>query len=549
MKTLFLADSILLMRVLTAFACFALCSILSFAQTWDITDFGAIGNGSTVNTNAIQDAIDSCAIAGGTVLVPSGTFVTGTIMLKSNVNLRVVGTLKGSTNISHYPDMIPALRSLADENSQKSIIYAENRHNISITGTGTVDGNGFSFLGANERPYGIRIISCQNVMYDSIELVNAAFWMMHNLDVDSLAIRNVTVSNNSNSNNDGIGIDACRNVLIENCTVSSLDDPLVLKTTTPLNCENVVIRNCTVSTVARAIKIGTETTGGFRNILIEDCVVQPHSIIPTADCGMNLSIVDGGFIDSLTLRNITMAGVNTALFLRLGNQGRKYTPAAPTPPVGYIRNVSFQNITITAESNLTSSITGIPGYYVEDVTLEDVTVNFPGGEQEVRPGYIVPENETDRPNCDIFGDTIPAQGLYARHVKNLKLSNVCFEADAADLRPALVTEDVIESPQYEPVQTGSRYCLSEIASGIEKVNSSEIIISPDPQTGSVNIRFSNDDVLGNALIEIFDITGRKLFEENAFLQNGLNAGFYSYPGIYFCMVTCGAKKFTGKFKW
>lgn len=537
------------MRVLIAFACFAFHSILSSAQTWDITDFGAIGNGSVVNTTAIQDAIDSCAITGGTVLVPSGTFVTGTIILKSNVNLRVEGTLKGSANINHYPDMIPALRSLADENAQKSIVYAENRHNVSITGTGTIDGNGLSFLGANDRPYGIRIISCRNVLYDSIELVNAAFWMMHNLDVDSLIIRNVTVSNNANSNNDGIGIDACRNVLIENCTVSSLDDPLVLKTSTPLNCENVVIRNCTVSTVARAIKIGTETTGGFRNILIEDCAVLPHSIIPTADCGINLSIVDGGFIDSLTLRNITIAGVNTALFLRLGNQGRKYTPTAPTPPVGYIRNVNFQNITITAESNLTSSITGIPGYYVEDVTLNDVTINFPGGEQEVRPEYVVPENETDRPNCDIFGDTMPAHGLYARHVKNLKLNNVCFEADAADQRPALVAENVVESPQYESVQSGNRHCLSEFTLRINDISVSDIVISPNQQSRFVNIRFSDDGMGENAFVEIFNITGRRVYEKDFPLQKELNAAFSSVPGIYFCMITCGAKKFTGKFRW
>ncbi len=519
------------------------------AQTYNIIDFGAVGNGSTVNTAAIQAAIDTCAITSGTVLVPSATFVTGTIILKSNVTLEVAGTLQGSTNINHYPDIIPSLRSMADENTQKAIIYAENEHNITIKGSGIINGNGLSFFGANDRPYGIRIISCQNVLYENIELTSSAFWMMHNLDIDTLTIRNVTITNNSNSNNDGIGIDACRNVLIENCNVSSFDDPLVFKTTTPLNTENVIVQNCTLSTVARAIKIGTETTGGFRNIVIKDCVVEPHAL--TADCGINLAIVDGGFIDSLTLQNITISGVNTALSIRLGNQARKYTPTAPTPAVGWVKNILLQNITITAESNLTSSITAIPGYYLEGITLQDVTINFPGGEAALSTGFVVPENETSRPNCDVLGDSLPAHGLYIRHVKNITMENVCFNAGNADQRPALVMEDILSSPQYIAVQTGvNRYCTQQLPSGVAELNQTEFKIVAIPENGILRLQANTKNIAGEITMEVFDVTGKRLLTMDIQSQVIVEIPFNGKPGIYFCFIkTQSGEVLTRKFVW
>jgi len=517
------------------------------SQTYNVINFGAVGNGSTVNTAAIQAAIDTCTITGGTVLIPSGTFVTGTIQLKSNVTLEVIGTLQGSTNINHYPDFIPALRSMADENTQKAIIYAEGQHNIAITGSGTINGNGFSFLGASNRPYGIRLISCSNVLYENLELQNSAFWMMHNLDIDSLTIRNISISNNSNSNNDGIGIDACRNVLIENCNVSSLDDPLVFKTTTPLNTENVVVQNCTLSTVARAIKIGTETTGGFKNILIKNVVVQPS--ILTADCGINLAIVDGGFIDSLTLENITITGVNTAFSIRLGNQARPYTPGAPTPGVGSVRNILLKNITITTESNLTSTITGIPGYYAENITLEDVTINFPGGSAALSSGFVVPENETERPNCDVLGDSLPAHGLYIRHIKNITMENVCFNAVTADQRPALVIEDILASPQYTAVETTpNKYCTQQLPNGIRDYSAHSLKVAADASTNSVKV-FTGEISSETIQILIYDLAGRILLVKNVAAQNVIALSFTATRGTYFCSVRTNQSVVNRKFVW
>ncbi|GIV34308.1 MAG: hypothetical protein KatS3mg031_1843 [Chitinophagales bacterium] len=520
---------------LNYFALLALIAVVTvsrnYAQVYNITDFGAVGNGSTVNTAAIQAAIDTCSITGGTVLVPTGTFVTGTLVLKSNVTLEIHGTLQGSPNISHYPDYISALRSMADASSQKSLLYAEQASHITLTGNGTINGNGLAFLGASNRPYGIRFISCRNVRYENIRLENAAFWMMHNQDIDTLVIRNVTIFNNANSNNDGIGVDGCRNVLIENCTVSSLDDPLVFKTTAPLNCENIVVQNCTLSTVARAIKIGTETAGGFRNILIKNCVVEPH--ILTADCGINLAIVDGGFIDGLTLQNIVISGVNTALSIRLGNQGRKYTPTAPVPPVGYIRNITLQDITIHAESNLSSTISGIPGYYVDNILLENFTVYFPGGMGTFPASFVVPENETARPNCDVLGDSIPAHGVFMRHVRNMRLQNVCFHASAADQRPAVVADDVVDSSPFVIIPSGNSVCVDALPSAVvaERENNPAITILEGGQT--VLIASKGQAVITDA--ELFDATGKRIWSKTVHARE-FRFDFSAQKGVYFCKI-------------
>ena len=149
------------------------------AQVFDITGYGAVGNGTTLNTTAIQNAVDACYNAGGGIVnVPSGVFLTATIFLKSNVELHLEqgATIKGSSVVSDYPDVIPLVRSYADNYPQRSVFYAEGQHNISITGDGKFDGNGTSvsfLLDASHKPYGFRFISCSNIKYMSVTLINS----------------------------------------------------------------------------------------------------------------------------------------------------------------------------------------------------------------------------------------------------------------------------------------------------------------------------------------------------------------------------------------
>ena len=208
----------------------------SEAQVFNIQSFGAIGDSTTINTTAIQSAIDSCSNSGGgIVLISNGVYLSGTIFMKSNVTLSVDSgaALKGSPNLADYPTVTPSLRTFTDSYVQRSLIFAENVNNIAFEGKGIINGNGNStiFLTSANRVFGFRLFSCTNVRYENLTLINSAFLMMHNCNIDTLLIRDVTISNHCWGNQDGVNIDGCRNVLVENCNIDSNNDPIVMKGT------------------------------------------------------------------------------------------------------------------------------------------------------------------------------------------------------------------------------------------------------------------------------------------------------------------------------
>lgn len=486
------------------------------AQIYNIVQFGAIGDSVTVNTSAIQKAIDTChQKGGGVVLVPKGVFVTGTIRMKSNVELRIDSgaILKGSSNLSEYPQITPAIRNYTDNYVQRSLIYAEGVHHIAFTGKGTIDFNGLApvFVNSSNRAYGFRIYDSRHVRYEDLTLINSAFWMMHNCLLDTVTIRNLTITNHCYGNQDGINLDLCSNVLVENCNVDSNNNPIVLKGTSTRSCANVEVRNCTLATYSRAIKIGTETQGFFKNIYIHDCVVKKSTRGPLnldAKCGINLAIVDGGGMDGVTIENIQLEAI-TPIVIRLGNMARKHEPNAPTPGVGYVKNIRLKNIVATATSNITSHITGIPGHQPENIILENVSLTVPGGMGNVTNVYI-PENENKRPEHDLFGDTLPAYGIFIRHIKNISLCNVKITLKQPDDRPPFYTENV------NRIDTTCTLHNADI-------NLPTIRVYPNPATDALTIESD-----GSHIYEIFDLFGKLVLksEQKSISLVGLAKGNY-----------------------
>jgi polygalacturonase len=456
-----------------------LATSLVFAEgptNYDVRAFGAVDDGETVNTKAIQAVIDACAEAGGgTVFFPAGRYVTGTLFLKDGVrlDLDMAATILGSTNIDDYPVNSCDFPSRSDAYTSRALIWGEGLTDVGITGHGTIDGQGAAFRGKLasredmaemarvhgeqgrylpkepyfNRPYLIRLISCSYVRVENVRLRNSAMWMQQYLNCDFVTIRGINVINFGCKNNDMIDIDGCRNVHISDCYGDSEDDAITLKSTGDSTTEHVVISNCIVSSHCNPIKAGTESAGGFKDIVITNCVVKRS---PTKNvlagreeglAGIALEIVDGGTLERIAISNIVMEGTTAPIFMRLGNRARPAKPSQPAPPIGTFRDVTVNNIVATGASVTGCSITGLPGHPIENVSLSNIRIRFNGGGVSENTIADVPELEAQYPESTMFG-VLPAYGFFARHVKGLRLNNAVLRFDRPDKRPAIVCDDV-----------------------------------------------------------------------------------------------------------
>lgn len=430
------------------------------AQTnsfFNVKDYGAVGDGITLDTEAVRKAVADCAVNGGTVLFPPGKYLIGSVKLESNVEIYVQrgALILGSTNINDYEEYTPQLKSYNDYFLKHSIFYAEKAENISIRGEGTIDGQGASFIiTTNEkpdryknRPFVIRFVECKNVKIENVTLQNSAMWMQQYLACENLFIKGIKVYNHANKNNDMIDIDGCRNVVMSDCIGDTDDDALTLKSTSERITENVTITNCVLSSHCNAIKMGTESTGGFRNITISNIVVKP-SDSPTkiygfhsGISGITLGMVDGGILEGVTISNIRIDGPQVPIYMRLGNRARKHHDDAPQPGVGIFRDVNISDVIATnIQSNIGSSMTGIPGHYIKNVSLNNIKIEYAGGGTKEDAGKIIEELEDHYPESTKWG-TLPAYGFYVRHAKNITFNNVELTYKNEDVRPALIFDD------------------------------------------------------------------------------------------------------------
>jgi len=431
---------------------------------YNICDFGAKGDGMTLCTEAISKTIETCSEnGGGTVVVPPGTYVSGTIRMKDKVELHLEkgSVISASTNRDDFPRQPqPEYRSQKDPGGWFALIYAEGISDFAITGSGTIDGNGKQqkpdpgLLGGDRdgRPRNILFISCKQVRIEGIKMKNSGIWNQHYLNCEDIFINGIEVYNHSNRNNDAIDIDGCRRVVVSNSVFDSDDDAITLKSTGAAATEDVVITNCVVSSFCNAIKAGTESTGGFRNISISNCVVKPSRstddpVFRTARngiTGISLEIVDGGTMEGITISNITIEGTQCPLYIRLGNRARKHIENAPEPPMGKMRNIAISNIVAHNTGNFSSSITAVPGCFVENVTIDNIQLFNSGG---VKNGeYLatcseVKEDEKGYPQPTVWGN-LPSSVLFIRHVKNISVNNLMFGSTSPDPRTPVIASDV-----------------------------------------------------------------------------------------------------------
>ena len=480
----------------------------------NVSDFGAIGDGATVNTQFIQAAVDSCfASGGGEVLIPLGDFVSSTIILKSNVTLRINGNLIAVTGMGNFPEIPYNLASWSDTYTKKSLIFAEQANHIRITGSGKVVGSGQDFgvlleNNKNLRPFGVRMHRCVGVIIDSLRFETAPQWMFHIARCDSITIRAIDVYNQGFGSNDGIDIDACRHVLIENSAFDCNDDPIAIKTHSEDECSDVLVRNCTIATFERGVKVGNESLGPFKRIRFENISINQSSIpLPVSpQTAIYLGIADGGSADSISFENIEVnTPYDTPIFIRLNDRGNNYTGVHP--PVQFLRNVLIRNVVCQANSTIPCSISGIPGYAVENIKLQNIQLQLPGGGPvgDQNP----PENANDRPENDMWGEILPAYGFFVRHASNVQFDSVCFQLSSPEIRPSYFFSDTSVVSITHP-------CEDNLA--ISDLDNSKEIIFPNPSNGKLNF------IQGNwKSFKLLSTTGH--LYENCLLFNATNQNF------------------------
>lgn len=441
---------------------------------FNIKDFGAVGDGVSKDTEAIQSTINAAfQSGGGTVYFPAGIYLSGTLILRDNITLHFEAgcTLLGSTDQDDFPATPPRFRSYTERYVKQSLIFGEDLKNITLEGRGKIDGQGtkFNHLPFQKRPYLIRLVNCTNVRVRDITLVNSPMWVQHYLACDDLVISGIRVNSFEGVNNDGCDIDCCRNVRISDCYIHSADDALVLKSTSDRSCENITITNCVLSSASQGFKLGTESNGGFRNITMTGCTIRKPGLqefdrdsAPRGVAAIGLLMIDGGTLERVNISDITVRGMNAVLFIRLRNRARPFTTDSPKPGIGMVRDVHINNIIATDMGPRGSDITGLPGYPVENVSISNIDISVEGGEEVFPPGYVIKEVVKGDPALLLDHTTkmhniLPTFGFYCRHVKGLRFGNINIRCEKLDQRPALICDDVqnLEIDRYIGLTTSS----------------------------------------------------------------------------------------------
>ena len=437
------------------------------ARDYNILNYGAQSDTSLLSTQALQQAIDECSQAGGgRVVVPTGNYKIGTIILKSNVHLHLEqgATLYGSTRLADYLPVKSDYVSLRTQTNTIQLIYADKVNHVVIDGYGTIDGRGRAFkkLSWNDegitRPHLLRFIQSSDITIKDITLKNSGCWMQHYLACDRLTIDGIKVINRNNYNNDALDLDGCHEVIVSRMMADSDDDGITLKSTSPRLCENISIANCVVSSHCNAIKLGTETNGGFRNINISNIVVKPsydqHEKFFGQWIGssaISLEIVDGGRMENVSVSNVSVEGTEAPIFIRLGNRARGYLLGGkdfdsliPIDHVGTIDGIRLDNIQIRHAGSMGCSISGLPGHPVENVSLSRISIHHKGGvsasDLPKIEESIKDEKEKDYPESTMWGN-LPAKGFFVRHARNIQFSDVSIQTEEADVRPDFVQID------------------------------------------------------------------------------------------------------------
>ena len=410
-----------------------------------VTNFGAVADGTTLNTLAIQKAIDVCSQKGGGVVAfPAGRYLTGTVQLKDGVTLYLANqaVICGSTNANDYLNLDP-FKSGSDGNEQMgyALIIGKDVKNVGLDGPGVLDGQGAALRKAegkyNRRPFLVRWVRCTGVTVHDVTLTGSGAWTMNFFQSQNVSIQHVRIHSVGLGNNDGIDVDSSHSVRITDCDIESGDDAICVKATSAQPCRDITVTGCELNTSCSAIKLGTESLGDFENIQISQCEIRKARL-----AGIALYSVDGSHLHDVTLDHITMDNVGVPVSVRLGSRLKTFRPGDFPKPPGSLFNIIIKNVQATNAQNIGILINGIPGHPVANLNLENIQIEMTSGGKAQDATMQLPENEAAYPDIGMFGHAIPAYGFYLRHASGITLTNVIISSKRADQRPVMMCWDV-----------------------------------------------------------------------------------------------------------
>lgn len=398
--------------------------IISHAKDVNITNYGAVGDGVTLNSKSIQTAIDDCSkFGGGKVYLPAGNWLCGTILLKNGVVLSLAekAVLLGSARIDDY-FIVDGFTDGTGQQMGYCFVGAMDVNNVGIEGKGTIDGQGKLVQAANgkvKRPFLIRFVRCGNVSVKDVHLQSSTAWTMHLFRSKKINVEGLTIFSRGLANNDGIDIDCCEDVSIKNCDITSDDDAICFKTTSPYPCRNITVSDIKVRTNCSAVKFGTESTGDFKNIKVSNIKISYAGL-----GAVKILSVDGAHISNINISNIKADTVNVAIMIRLGARLKTFRPEDVKRGVGTISNIKISNVKVKLASLAGMIISGIPNHKIKRVHFESIAINLPGGGTAEDAKIKLAEAEAAYPETRMFGKTIPSYGFYIRHANELEFRNI-----------------------------------------------------------------------------------------------------------------------------
>ena len=437
---------------------------------YNVKDFGALGNGESLDSVSIQKAIDECAQnGGGTVFIPAGKYRCGTMHFKSHVHIELEkgATILGSTDVTDFDPLEenPSNDIYQDRSHSyfhHSLFHADSVCDIALTGYGTIDMQAvWEVIDTPEFKWcrACKIVAfknCTDVIIKGLTMKNAT-----DLAVYFAGCENVIVTQlNLTVHVDGISPDSCKNVVISDCIIDAGDDGIVPKTSYTLGhfkyMENLAITNCIIKSRCNGIKFGTESNTGYLNTTITGCVIYNTHL-----SGIAIESVDGAIINGFSISGITMKNVGNPIMVMVLNRARG--PEGTT--IGKIKNISMTNITITGPYEPWDAIyqnywqaqkgnpTITPHTYpiimigqedsiIENVSLSNIQFEAEGGGTVEERNLVIPDLRDGYPECNSIGKRSPVFGLVARYVNNLKLYNVDFYTDKEDARDAIYIDKV-----------------------------------------------------------------------------------------------------------